>query len=296
MPSNGGFPRVLTLWEIMKLFDHRGFSALLAELEKFQADCEHDARRAANHEKPEGKADWYYDLITGSFKLLEKLCDNSGFRATKTKVSLALTHLKYRKQEADYSSLAADARHVRDMLMSEFWNRVFIEVPEEFTLYVNSKALFGEAVTVAFPSAKKDIQDAGNCLAVDCGTAAVFHLMRAVEWALRALCAHLGVIRVRRSNKPGKNKYMAVGWAQWERQLDEVQKRVDKKIEKLGPGKRKQELQEFYYPLLQDLKGFKEAFRNHVMHSRTTYNVKQADGICDHVNRFMNALATKVSE
>jgi hypothetical protein len=33
--------------------------------------------------------------------------------------------------------------------------------------------------------------------------------------------------------------------------------RIDKKIDALPPGPRKQQLQEFYYSLLQDLRGFK---------------------------------------
>jgi hypothetical protein len=136
---------------------------------------------------------------------------------------------------------------------------------------------------------------AENCIAIDSGTAAVFHLMRAVEWSLRALCADLGVVRVRRSYKH-KQKYTAIAWAQWERMLEAIHKRIDKKVDKLGPGKRKQELQEFYYPLMQDYKGFKDAFRNHVTHGRATYSQKAASDICDHVGRFMNALAPKLAK
>ncbi len=60
--------------------------------------------------------------------------------------------------------------------------------------------------------------------------------------------------------------------------------------------KRKQDTQEFYYPLLHDMRGFKEAFRNHVMHSRSEYTPQQAEDVLDHVKRFMVLLSDKVTD
>lgn len=47
--------------------------------------------------------------------------------------------------------------------------------------------LFGENVSKNFPSANKDIKEAGNCLALNLNSAAVFHLMRVVGPAIPLL-------------------------------------------------------------------------------------------------------------
>jgi hypothetical protein len=69
----------------------------------------------------------------------------------------------------------------------EMMRRKFAIVQPDRSQYAEVDQLFGSQVYAAFPSARRDIREAGNCLAVDAGTAAVFHLMRAAEVALRAL-------------------------------------------------------------------------------------------------------------
>ena len=64
----------------------------------------------------------------------------------------------------------------------------------------------------------------------------------------------------------------------------------------MRPGKVKQSAQEFYYPALQDVRGIKDAWRNHVMHTRREYTALEADAILEHVKRLMATLAPKVKE
>jgi hypothetical protein len=63
----------------------------------------------------------------------------------------------------------------------------FVAVAPDLEAYIDQDALLGDAVTAKFPDAVVEIRNAGNCLAVGCSTAAVFHLMRVVEFGLRAL-------------------------------------------------------------------------------------------------------------
>jgi hypothetical protein len=225
----------------------------------------------------------------------EKVCDDTTLSFTASKIGLIHTHIKHNVSDVDFSSLAADCRNIRDVLMAELWKRKFAQIPKNYSEYVENEALFGAAVKAAFPSASEDIKQAGNCLAVECGTASVFHLMRAVEWGLRALCRDLGIIRIRKK-KTGKPKYTPIAWTEWQDMLEEAHKRTDAKILALKAGKRKQDAQEFYYPLLRDLRGFKEAFRNHVMHTRAEYTPTRAEDVLDHVQRFMTLLSTRVKE
>lgn len=234
------------------------------------------------------------EFLLGFLKEGEELCDDIGLRECGAKLSLTHTHIKHNPGTVDWSSLYSDCRNIGDVIMSEFWNRTFVQVSPECRAYVNAPALFGDAVNTAFPSAREDIKQAGNCLAVECGTATVFHLMRAVEWGLRALCRDLKLIRVRKS-KTAK-KYIPIAWAEWERLLTEAQDRVDKKIAAMSPGKLKQDAQEFYYPALREIRAFKNEFRIHVMHTRAEYTPEDARAVLDHVQRFMVLLSSKVSE
>jgi hypothetical protein len=281
------------------------FAVLLRDLQECHDSCDEARRRIADGTfdstefKLSGKAKPSEPELTRILKYLlalEELCQDVGLKSACSKVCFIHQHVEEHQNDAEYSSLTAELRNAIEAVMIEFCKRKFVQIPEEFSGLVNNEAIFGPEVNAAFPDAIFDLKEAGNCIAIDSGTAAVFHLMRAVEWSLRGLCAHFRVGRVRRSYKPHKQKYTAIAWAQWEQNLAEVHKRVDEKVDKLGPGKRKQELQQFYYPLLQELRGFKEAFRNHVMHNRATYSQKAASDISDHVGRFMKTLAPKLAK
>jgi hypothetical protein len=76
--------------------------------------------------------------------------------------------------------------------------------------------------------------------------------------------------------------------------LNQLPPLVDTKIEKMKRGKSKQEAQEFYYPVLQEIKAVRDAWRNHLMHTRADYSAKDADAIFGHVMRLMCTLAPKV--
>jgi hypothetical protein len=274
---------------MMNVFKSREFAMALLGLQTSQREC---TKRKTQGVQFDFESD-HAKLIINDLKVAEALCRETHMDASASKIFLVLTHFSYLgdRDTVDYSSVAADLRNVTDMIFMDFWKHLFIQVPERYCGYVNNDALIGEVVTEAFPSAKSDIREAGNCIAADSGTAAVFHLMRAVEWGLRALCRHLGILRL-----PHNKKYKPIAYAEWDQMLTEVNKRVDDKIKKLGPGKTKQVLQEFYYPLLRDIKAFKDAWRNHVMHSRAEYSAKEADIVFDHVKAFMSLLATKVNE
>jgi hypothetical protein len=195
------------------------------------------------------------------------------------------------------SVFAMEARHAREHLIEELQKRHFLYIAPERAEYVDNDALFGSTVNATFPSAVFDIRESGNCFAAECSTAAVFHLMRAVEWGLRALCVDLGFRRLRVKNKKtGKVTYTPLGWVEWETILNQLKLRVTDRIAKAKRGPKKQIYQEFYYPALQDIEAIKDAWRNHVMHTRREYTPEDARSVFSHVKRLMVNLTTQVSE
>ena len=77
--------------------------------------------------------------------------------------------------------------------LSELDDRKFVMTEKNKSKFLEHENLFGKHVSNSFPSASDEIKAAGNCLALDLNTAAMFHLMRAAELGMRALARHLRV-------------------------------------------------------------------------------------------------------
>ncbi len=113
---------------------------------------------------------------------------------------------------------------------------------------------------------------------------------------MRALCKDIGLRKTQRTKKSGKPVYAPIEYSEWEKILDQLQSRADSKLEKLKRGTDKQKLQEFYYPVIQDLRAFRDAWRNHVMHTRAEYTREEAIAVFGRVKSFMENLASRVGE
>lgn len=195
---------------------------------------------------------------------------------------------------ADCSTIAATIGHIVDELLADLGARKFLKIDGDRSDYLDTPDLFGGSVYVAFLSARKDIKEAGNCMAAECNTAAVFHLMRAAEFALRALARDRNISF---SDKPLEEQ-------EWGKILSVLD--GDQCLKKLRNADRKnwasadvRDTQiRFYNDVVQELRGFNDAWRRHVSHADTEafYNRESAMGIFEHVRTFMQRIAEKISE
>lgn len=192
--------------------------------------------------------------------------------------------------------LAIHARSAAKAVTEELHHRKFLYVVPAFYSYIDHERLFGDVVWQRFPSARPDVTEAGNCLAAECNTAAVFHLMRVTEWGLRAFATHLGVRSLRSQKKSGRVHLTPVAYSTWETILKQLGARVDTKLKKLRPGPRKQAWQEFYGSALEEIHAIKDTYRNHVMHTRQQFAPEDAAAVLSHVKRLMVRLSSNVSE
>jgi hypothetical protein len=189
-------------------------------------------------------------------------------------------------------ALSTQIQRILDTLIAELRKRKFIFVAADRTFLVDNKELFGVKVNSRFNLAAKDIEEAGNCLAAECNTAAVFHLMCAFEWALRAFAAELGLSRFKDWNKEkGRFQYTPASYVMWEKMLSQLPQRAEKRLRELRPGPRKQALQQFYSSCFEDIKFVKDAWRNHIMHTRQQYDRDQAVSVLVHVMGIMQRMA-----
>jgi hypothetical protein len=123
-----------------------------------------------------------------------------------------------------------------------------------------------------------ELTSASRCFALEEWTACVFHLMRAVESALRVWATRLGC--------PLRAPLNEVN-------IQEILTAATKKLEQLGVATRTEERSkelQYYGSTLAHFKAIKNAWRNHVAHSKKTYDERDADEISRNVRTFMREL------
>jgi hypothetical protein len=180
----------------------------------------------------------------------------------------AFNELKVLRQciEADISKhLLVDAkpqkaRELKD-LNSEKWTEIFTQ----------------------FSSVECDVRHAIECYVLEQDTACVFHLMRVAEVGLRALA---------RSMRVSLGRKKSLDWSDWEPILRAMTSTTEQ-IAQRKKGRARAEQLEFYRGALGEFYGFKDAYRNDVMHGRQNYDEHQAASMLVRVHELMKRLVSR---
>jgi hypothetical protein len=262
----------------MEKFDLPSLVSIYGSLHQIQTVCAH-VRLTGNNTFANTK--WFEETCERA----AKYCHSVGFEHSSQKAFILLQRFRHASDVGgttmDAPAVQAEFRSLEDSILIDMTRHQFVQITPSLLGHFGNKAAFGEVVAEAFPDAMRDAEDAGNCIAVGSDTAAVFHLMRVVEFGLRALCGDLKVKQVKKG---------PVEYATWDSILNSLPDVVAKKINAMQRGPKKQIAQEFYYPALKEINGFKDAWRNHIMHSRSAYNSADALAVFSHVDRFMRSL------
>lgn len=144
----------------------------------------------------------------------------------------------------------------------------------EVDLYNPSEPLFGAQVNAAFPSAAGEIEEAGKCMALGRWTAAVMHLMRALEPAIQAFQSAMQV------NAPQVN---------WQNIIDQIEAAIKANGPKHPDHQWNSEASTQFLRL-------KDAWRNYAMHGKERYDEERALDIYSSVKAFMRHLSAKLHE
>jgi hypothetical protein len=137
-----------------------------------------------------------------------------------------------------------------------------------------------------FGSIKSEVDAAIDCFALEYYTASVFHLMRIAEYGLRALARERGVTFPRHP----------LEWADWQNILEQTEMRARDATKGMPRGPKKDAMQAFYNGAVGQLHGFKDTYRNVVMHVRRSYDELDALRAINQVRDFMNGLSVKIGE
>ena len=176
-----------------------------------------------------------------------------------------------------HAALNAAIKAVYQNIALEMDGRKFFGPERRFEQYYEQAMLFGAPVFAAFPSANNDITEAGNCLALERGTACVMHLMRVVEVGLKSLASALSV---------GQQ-------GDWGGYLREIDKALEARIK--AAGKRTPD-EQFYAEVRVTIDGVRMAWRNPTMHIDNSYSLERAEQIFTAVRGLMQHLATKLHD
>jgi hypothetical protein len=204
-----------------------------------------------------------------------------------------VTHLEHQLNHQpykNYSDIAGSLRMIILKTQNELEVRSFAYIPFDKGQYFEQEMLYGTSVYRACSiEINAEIKAAGNCLAVNLNTAAIFHLMRVAEFGMRALARHLKV-------KVKRNTIDSAGWTEIINQIEEATAGRWKKLPKAKKvRKQATDFLKFCEVAADELNVFKEIWRNNVMHASGSYKPAEALYVFDRVKDFMQRLAERIS-
>lgn len=227
-------------------------------------------------------------LQTGSkkYKGLLTICIQLQMAKTQNRIEHFVKILNASDETPFFAVINSELGGLTSTMQKELIERKYVFVPADKVKFFEQDKLFDDAVYGNFPAARGEIKEAGNCFAADLNTAAVFHLMRAVEYGLRALANDLKV--------PIPDEELE--YREWKTIIDQIYSTVKTLTDSVqGTPKHKAELREFYNGVLAEFGGFKDVWRNHIMHVRKTCNESDAKSAFIYVGDFMKRLANRPS-
>lgn len=284
------FNRLVSLWDLVHDFNLSGLLLTLNTLDLAGARCyELIHREHGGIPMPDDQIEYVRVFIP----LAMGFCKDSAFAASYRLFDAFLFSLDtepYKQaglpvKNVDASTFAAEIQHIKEALQEDMSKRKYLQIEPDRAKYLAREHLFGREVSKAFPSARNDIKWAGDALAVELNTAAVFHLMRVAEHGLRAL-AYDRRVEVSKG---------ILDLATW----DEIIKLLEKAEQDIQfyPKTAARESQfGFYHRAMMEFRSFKNVWRNPVMHTRDDYDRDQARSSMTHVRRFMRILASRIAE
>jgi hypothetical protein len=223
--------------------------------------------------------------LSATLLLLQETCTHLSLPTSAEKAKNVNTALQdgIRSQK-----LGEECDRLSEVIALEMQSHLFMYIEPTKVAYYSNPQLFGDEVSVRFPSTIFDVDEAGKCLALNRGTACVFHLMRVLEIGLYTLGKELKVPNLQEN---------------WHNAIEQIESAIQV-FEKAGPGQgatEKDRLEwrdkkQFYSEAATHFMYVKEAWRNRTAHSGQMYTDEKAHQIFENVKGFMQLLATRMGE
>lgn len=208
---------------------------------------------------------------------IKNLCKKTGLRISVRCVERILWN---GDNEITVREAIEELNHLHRTIMWEMDEEVFFHLPAKKAEYFGKPMLFGEEVAKAFPSIAYNLEEAGNCLALNRNTACVFHLQGVMQAGLNALGKALEVPET--TNRT------------WDAILKKIDPELSQTFMERSPYFQQHE--QFCAEAAALLRAVKIAWRNPVMHVEKVYDEEKATDVMNAVKGFMRHLATELKE
>ena len=274
----------------MNQFNAWGFLSIVEDLDEIKKIAVNAINEHGTDCIPEDE--WKKKELIRLLNSLSDICEDIDFGQTRDRIRAFtnLLHGNIRGNDnyiCNFKVIEAELDILKSTVWGELAVRKFTCVSSEKSCFFEQEKLFGDNVYDAFKEAREDIKAAGNCLAADLNTAAVFHLMRVVELGLRALAVRL---KAKVLIKKLKQTKIPIEFGTWEEIITTLETKLDELRKHPRSPKREGKIETFN-ELLKDFRSVKDLWRNKVMHTRATYDAKQAKSAFNHVCSFMQKLS-----
>ncbi len=286
--------RVLQPWEehsyrLVSWFDVLQFSASAffwcgRALRSIKGDCMVGAAVSLNNEAVLAMAQDLDDSARAkalsSLPSVEAQFRKIGMTITADTANELIEDLKGNSRHS-FDWLCTQTDNIERLAEKELKGKLFFYISSDRAVFWPTETqphLFDETVADTFPDANQDIAAAGRCLALNEGTACVFHLMRVLEHGLRPIATHFSV---------------PFSLDSWHKVIKGIEDAIETLRNKRGLTEADRQDITFYSEAATQFRHFKDAWRNHVTHARTVYTPNEAESIFNHVKEFMQHQAAR---
>ncbi len=245
------------------------------------------------------------DSIARNFEAFEVQCKS--IRLTGAAMSIQILRKKILEVGCKNSEFCTLFHSTKAFIASELESCKLLYLPPEVVDYYNNDDLF--TIAVQFPEANKEITLAGNCYATENYTACVFHLMRAVEIAVKAMVKTMNAQKYIGTYKPNKSTNSTkqfvkkpIELCDWKTLIDGLKKALSILEQGSGNSMVKKQKVAFYSHAITQFGYFKDAWRNTISHgheivpNRTVYLQGETIDIMNQTKLFLQHLAKRVKE
>lgn len=171
---------------------------------------------------------------------------------------------------------------IMERMLDEFDTLSVYALPSDRAHFFFNTNPFGQDFSTAFPSASYEAEEFCKCYALDRSTAAVFHLMRVMEIAVRAVAKSLGIPDPVR----GQDK-------NWGAMLQKIKSEMDRRN---NPPAWNNNDKEFFQSFYASIDAVRAAWRNTTMHIENKYTPDEANHIYVAVLGLLRPLANRMDE
>jgi hypothetical protein len=263
-PSHG----LWSLWELMLKKAALEFGRACADLRMAEMTCHH--MLSTGREVPPAiilKMGQTAADILGNLKRVAILSDLN------QELGPELDRFQTALRGPNLADIKSRAEHLRNHIYDELENEHYFQVDRFEVRFYDQKEAFGPKVASKFKAAVPDIENAGNCIALQQPDACVFHLMRAMEVAVRKLGRRVNVTITPQTT-----------WRQ-------ITGAMDAKIRAMPETTDKQKHKKNDWEAARaNLHQVGSVWRNTTMHPATSYTRGQARDVFEAVRVFMSGL------